>query len=276
MKIAVIADGSEKKKIEPLLKAGSKVFANCVYVPVQDVSIEIFREPKLFVSGEQLGHTDCLLPLPSERHEQTFHAITHAFEKETYIPYSHDAFMALSSNVLALSLLKNMNYRTADYRYSFSEKITKNIPFPMEIVISGKAAHVEHGKQLTQLMRFRGTNESIIVKEISESPVTECLVIGNEIVTAMIHKKRTAKTSVNKGFASSISSAVAFLGSEYASVSIQDNKIISLSLSPDFTLFESVCKIRAGEFLMTHLRHKIEENMTVADSIIDALRGYFQ
>jgi len=118
MKIIVIYEN--KDKVLPVIKAGKKIFSDFLAIPIEDMSIEAFREPRLFSSGKRLRFIDSIIPFPSQNQKDIFHAITHSFEGKTYMPYSHDAFMLFNRPALSLSFLRNAGYETVGYKNSLS------------------------------------------------------------------------------------------------------------------------------------------------------------
>jgi len=273
MNLLVIGDPERKEKDMPLVESGSSIFGEAVYVPVDEIRIELEDGTKLVHNQKDLDGFDYVLPVPTRKHYDMFISVIEALPGMR-LPYKPEAMPVFQKNIIGLAMLKNLGFMTSDVFFTISEDTLKymDIEFPVEVMIGAKVMHAENKRHLINIAKMRMPGQGIMIKQLSVQPVTECLIAGDTVIASLEYGRRIKRKRLENSFREHLCDALKFLGSEYGSISFCENKIISVSLSPDFSLFNRFTKGNATAELLAHIKRKLNMERNVLESIIELLK----
>ncbi|MFQ6056887.1 MAG: hypothetical protein ACE5J3_13005, partial [Methanosarcinales archaeon] len=73
MKIAVVGDPRREEKDLPLIKEGKKIFDYCLYVPINQVRLDIEENFAVMYKDKNLMEFDYVLPIPTLSYREFFY-----------------------------------------------------------------------------------------------------------------------------------------------------------------------------------------------------------
>lgn len=268
----VIGDPERLEKDRPLLN--NKVFEETIYAPINEIRIETgWRTRIIYKKPVELN---AAIPIPTIKSIDFFIPMLTVLQKNTYLPFGVTSLLLFSKKFLMLSRLREEGFVTRGGYYGLSPEIFQNTKFyfPLEVLTESRTVKVETKKQLFDFIGFHGKGREIYIREVVDTPVTESLVVGDELVGTIKHmKKKSVKSSSRRHTRKQIINSVKTLGSTFGSVKMFENEIIEISLNPDFAMFNKILKKRASDEVLKYMRKKIEENFTVFDSLLDKIGG---
>jgi hypothetical protein len=277
MRIAIVGDPERKKTDAPLIERAHTVFEKALYVPINSIRFLAGKDFEAVYEREKLSTYDCVIPIPTKRYFDLFITLVYGLERKTFLPYNTNSLLAFEKGITPIGKLADLGFLTAHTFYTISNKTIQycSINFPTTVSIGGKSMLVENKRSLKTISKLRKAGQAILVKEKIEEPEIQCLVMGNEVVACMERNgKKYKSTNVGSIIQEKILNVIKFMGSEYGSVSMKDNKITSISLSPDFQRFRKVTNKDITTPLLSGIRKRLEEERTVFDSLVDFMRRF--
>lgn len=268
MRIAIIGDPSRREKDAPIIESANKIFDEELYVPITGVRIETGDEnSKVVYNKKDLSSFDCILPIPSSKYLDMFLSIIKILSPCAYLPYGVKSLLLFSKNMLALSKLEEKGFAVLKMYYSISDKgIEASIPkisFPTEITIGTRSSVVDDEKHLRGMIKLRRPGQGILIQEPVVYPITSCLVLKKDVVASVMiengrsgrkEKKKMSSINIGSELKEIAINAIATLDSDYGLVSFTNkNKIINLSLSPDFSAIEKATAKGVASLLLNHM-----------------------
>ena len=279
MSIAIIADPKQKNQIMPLVNKAEEIFDKSVYAPVNEIRIKTGGESKILHKSIDLLSFGCILPIPSPENIDIFLSIASILEDdEVYMPYSLEGLLLFQRKALGISKLRENGFSVPNMHYLLSDKtvegILNQIEFPVLLSVGHKSYKVDDKRHLIGMVRLRRPGQGIMISEVLEDPVIECLVVGNEVIASVERTRKLRSIKVGSSLQQTAVSAVHTLKSDYGIISFSGDKIVSFSLSPDFNVLEKVTVKSVSSSLLHHMEQnaKLEEEKTVWKTIMDALK----
>ncbi len=269
MEITIIGDPERKEKDAPLMRAAKKYFASVKYAPITSLKIEVGEQRKLHCDGPI--NSNCVFPVPTNEYIDKFLSIIEP--GNYYIPFDLKGFLNIQKPANGLISMKNIGFYATDFVKLADTSIPVKIrEFPLRIVTNDDDMIAENEAQLRSIMRMLRKEKNVMMHPVNEDKITEVFIIGERVVAALDRKgRKVKKANVDPVFKKTISHLIRVLGSEYGTISFSGNRMVSMTLAPDFREFEEKTKVKVASLLMSHISEKIEGNMTVFDNIVDTL-----
>jgi len=273
-KIGIIGNPNRRNQDEPIIKKSEELFSTSRYIPVTELRIKsngrIYHN-KIDVSGFQI------LPIPTSQYNDIFLSI--ASSVSGYIPYTIEGLLLFQKKVLGLSKLRKAGFSTLETYSIISDvpldnMITK-MTFPVDITIGEVSAEVGDGRHLRDMIKMRRPGQGIIIKEPIEYPLTGCFVVGKDVIAVDIEKKEKLRgISIGSRLRDLAISAVSTLGSNYGFICLKGEKIVSMTLAPNFAAIERAANKDVATLLILHMKEKIPtaKERTILDKIVDVFR----
>jgi hypothetical protein len=262
MKIAIIAN--EEKDVELLIKKASEMYENVLFAPVKEVRIENGKGRRILYKGTDISEMDVVFALPSRKYRDVFLAISVALEdSNASVPYDTNTLIAFEKKIIGMNILRKNNFSCLNIHHIIGENalrdILPEIEYPIKVRIGTKASLVEDEKQLKSMIKLRKTGQGISIEESLPSKRIGCLVVGDDIITAVeIINGKMRSTSIGEGTAKIAVSAAKSLGSSYAYLTISEDKILTFSLFPPLEKLQRVSGKDVSTVLLNILKEKNE------------------
>ena len=273
--IIIIGNPNRRVQDEPLIKKSEELFSKAFYVPITEIRIKSngrIYHGKTDISSSQL------LPIPYQ-YSDMFLAILSSIHG--YIPYRREALLMTQKKLLGLAKLRQAGFLTLNTFSLINEltvdSITSKISFPVDLTIGEISARVTDERHLKDMVRLRRPGQAVTIKEPIEYPLTGCFVVNDEVIAVRIENDKEKLKSINIGsrLTNLVTGAVAKLNSNYGFVCLSNEKIISMSLSPNFAAIERATNKDVAAPLIRHMKDMIpsEREKTVLGKIIDAFKA---
>jgi hypothetical protein len=274
--IAIIGNPNRRIQDEPLIKKSQELFSKSLYIPITELRIKSngrMYHNKIDISGFHV------LPIPTSQYSDVFLSV--ASSTAAYIPYTREGLMMFQRKVLGLPKLRKAGFSTIDIYNIISDvpldNITSKIRFPAEVTIGEISTKVEDERHIRDMIKLRRPGQGILIKEFVDYPLVGCFVVGKDVIAVGIEKSEKEKLkgiSIGSRLRDLAISAVSTLGSDYGFICLSGEKIVSMTLSPNFAAIEKAANKDIATRLLLHMKEKIPapKEKTVLGKIAGVLR----
>ncbi|MAH42300.1 hypothetical protein CL614_01050 [archaeon] len=262
MRLAIIGDPDRFEKDKCILEKAKEIYKTAFYVPITEIMIETGEGSKLLHRGKDISEFDSVLPIPTGEKKDLFAAVIEVLaNKKIYLPYTFETLSIMKWRALSLSILRLGGFDVPDMYFMLSsnmvDALKDKIDYPADVFMGGDSITVDNEKELKMILKVKKGPGVYILEQI-EGKRIECLVAGDEFV-ASVEKtgKKMTKVVAGKEKQKIAIEVIKELGSVYGSVTFKGDKIIGVSLSPDFgAIGKAAAKDISGD-LLEHLAKNI-------------------
>jgi len=271
MKIVILGDPARKSKDQTLIKKANDIFEESSYIPIDEVRIETGIDgSSVFFGKKDISDFTCVFPIPSSQYIDIYFSVISVLSRfETYLPYSVDALINFHKRVTALYKIKEMGLPVERVIHSISnspiENIIEKIKFPVQVFIGSKSAIIEDENHLKGMLKLRRPGQGIYIQKVPEQ-IIGCLVVGDDVIASVEeHETKKRKKLKSIGIGENLKKmairAVDGLGSDYGYVIIDgvNEKIIDVSLSPDFSAIEKATAKDISKAILVYMKDSVRE-----------------
>ncbi len=274
-RIIIIGNPNRRVQDEPLIKKSQEIFSKSLYVPVTELRIK--SNGRIYHNKTDLSGFK-LLPIPTSQYSDIFLAISSSIHG--YIPYRREGLLLFQKKLLGLAKLRQAGFLTLNI-FSLINELTidsliSKLNFPVDLTIGEISTKVIDERHLKDMVRMRRPGQAVTIKETIEYPLTGCFVVNDEVIAVRIEneKEKLRSISIGSRLRELATGAVSTLNSNYGFICLSNEKIVSMSLSPNFAAIERATNKDVAAPLIKHMIEAMPSarDMTVLEKIIDAFK----
>ncbi len=263
MRLAIIGDPDRFEMDKCLLEKTKKVYKAAFYIPITEIMIETGEGSHLWHRGKDIAEFESVLPIPTIEKKDLFAALIEVLaHKKIYLPYTFETLSIIKWRALSLSILRLAGFKVPDMYFMLSSKMVDNIldkvTFPLDVMLGNDVVVVDNESELKKVLKVK-KGHGVYIREHMKGEVIECLVAGDDLVAAVSKNGKKMEKAIAGSERKKIAiDVIKELGSVYGSVTFKGDKIISISLSPNFEEISKATAKDVATSLLEHLAKNIE------------------
>lgn len=267
MKLAIIADQRRKKKDLPIINE-AKNFFDSLYVPIDQVRLEIERDFAVKYNGEDLKEFDCVLPIPTLTYGELFYTVLRVLSESVYIPFDSERYLLASNQVLLFSYLRKNGIETRDFSVVTSktpfEEIRKKVSFPLIAQPSYKKVVVTNIQTLRDVISLVRIGFPVKLEGIIKPEKNIWAFLVDDFIAGYEKTKNVSKSlEPNDELRTTALRIKELMGCEYCALNFlkYENRLIlnRFIFSPDFSKFQNATKEDIIKTLLFKLSEKVKK-----------------
>jgi hypothetical protein len=284
MKIAIISGPHRKEKDSSLLKEAGNFFEKVLFVPIDQVRVDIAEDVAVKYGGINLSDYGCVLPIPGLTYREVFYIVMCALSKSTYLPMSPEKYLFSTDELAFFQYLNRNDVMTRDLSVVSSptqvrEIISRN-KFPMTVVDQHKRIVVTNPKTLKDVLSLIKVGTPIKIEPtIYAQRMMFLFLVGDEVVSSYERKGEQVNVIEADNDLKKIALKVRHLtGADYCSLSFyysKDHWILNkFTISPDFQGIQQTTNKDVARALLEYLAEKSKKS--VERSLGDMIGRFFR
>lgn len=267
MKIAVVGDPRREEKDLPLIKEGGGIFDSCLYVPINQVRLDIEESFAVMYEDKNLIEFDYVLPIPTLPYREFFYNMVRILSESVHLPCEPEKYLLTFNEFLLFDYLRKNGIPTRDFIVTTSKtpfkEIKKDIQFPVIVQPSYKKVVVTDAHTLRDVISLSKFGSPVKLENLIKPRKNIWVFLTDNVIACYKKTKGIPKAMKSNGKLRKISLKIKKLvNCDYCALNFleYDKKLIlnKLTFSPNFSRFQEITKKNISKILLTQIYKELE------------------